>query len=72
MTEVYVCCTHKYQNEKYGGKTVHNQKKNGEYKCTVCGKIYSKVVKAKGTKQGIYMITYIKGDLFKVITKKGK
>ena len=50
MSEVYVCCNHKYQNEKYGGKTVHNVTKSGEYNCTVCGKIYSKSGKTKGSK----------------------
>jgi hypothetical protein len=36
-------CDHSYQNQKYGnGKRVANQMKNGNFRCTVCGKIHDK------------------------------
>jgi hypothetical protein len=32
-------CTHAWQDKKYGeGNRVANEMKNGNYRCTVCGK----------------------------------
>lgn len=37
-TKLLACnCTHEYQTKKYGsGMRVHNQKRNGDWVCTVC------------------------------------
>lgn len=41
-TKTLNCCRHTYQNNKYEGKTLHNETKAGEWRCTVCGKVNNK------------------------------
>lgn len=38
MTKIIACsCKHEFQDSRYGkGFRVHNQKKNGDWRCTVC------------------------------------
>jgi len=39
----YCSCEHKDQDKRYGkGRRVHNPKKNGEWRCTVCDNIKNK------------------------------
>lgn len=43
-TALLVCCSHKFQNQKYGGRTVHNltnqMRGNSKgWRCTCCGKV---------------------------------
>lgn len=40
MPQILLCtCSHPYQDKLYGqGYRVHNQKKDGNYRCTVCKK----------------------------------
>lgn len=43
-TALLVCCSHKFQNQKYGGRTVHNltnqiRGNSKGWRCTCCTKI---------------------------------
>lgn len=49
-------CTHEFQDKTYGrNKRLHSPMANGQWKCTVCGKI-------NGAAQKVTAVTVVAGD----------